>query len=195
MAPVRTRKPQNDPACIQARFSKPVWCGKVTKFPQSHAFVLSRDYAITKHEQSSNHDMARNVFIFLRPAIDDALLVSTGCFPKNTISQLEPKVASVEVKLQRILSRTRRYFTPPVGAAVRQSRNGSYYRAQKKIEIISRIIRSTCSRSRLPQEKQGSPPAILLFLEAGIAPRNILYSFQQGSPLVRKIAVDKGRPS
>ena len=138
--------------------------------------------------------MARS-FCFASATTNDATLFLWGLPQKHNLSCLEPNWRQTRLILKRFLARTRRYFTPPVETTVRQSRNGSYYRDQKKIEIISRIIRSTCSRSRLPQEKQESPPAIRLFVEAGIAPRNILYSFQQGSPLVRKKAVDKSRLS
>ena len=136
---------------------------------------------------------------FLSFCVRQRMTLSLGFYgvipQKHNLSRLEPNWRPSRLKSLEISGPDPEVFTPPVETTVRQSRNGSYYRAQKKIEIISRIIRSTCSRSRLPQEKQGSPPAILLFLEAGIAPRNILYSFQQGSPLVRKIAADKGRPS
>ena len=114
---------------------------------------------------------------------------------KYTLSLNLSQIGVNRGKLRKFLARTRRFLHPPSRLPLGSPEMGLTTGLRKKIEIISKIIRSTCSRSRLPQEKQGSPPAILLFLEAGIAPRNILYSFQQGSPLVRKIAADKGRPS
>ena len=117
-----------------------------------------------------------------------------GVSPK-TLSLNLSQIGVNRGKLRKFLARTRRFLHPPSRLPLGSPEMGLTTGLRKKIEIISKIIRSTCSRSRLPQEKQGSPPAILLFLEAGIAPRNILYSFQQGSPLVRKIAADKGRPS
>ena len=122
-----------------------------------------------------NQQMARNIFLFLRPATIDASLWSVWeVLPKiHTISQLEPKWRQLRLKFQRILSRTRRYFTPPVGTAVRQSRNGSYYRDQKK------NLRSSAESSSGPLLQQESPPV----REAGVASRNtILFGGRDRSP-------------
>ena len=164
------------------------------KAPAKSRFCFAKEYATNKSRQSIKHTW-RAIFIFLRRNDKDALLVSRGAPQKAYSSDL----SQIGVNRGKIFGGfcpgPGGILHPPSGLPLGSPEMGLTTGIRKKLRSMAEtsgplaagVASRKRSRSRLPQYDY--------FVEAGIAPRNILHSFQQGSPLVRKKAVDKGRPS
>ena len=119
---------------------------------------------------------------------------------KHNLSRLEPDWRQSRLNPWKFLARTRRFLHPPVETTVRQSRNGSYYRAQKKNRDYQQNHQVHLQQESPPAREAGvasrntivfggrdRSPQYSLFFSTRVAPRK-KDSCRQGSPLVIQLA-------